>query len=96
MFNILYSWSAPSWIFITLMGETAERNDSPTWPNSLHFMPSVDVLLRINFQIKDARGQCYDGAATMSGTKTGVATQFKSLNKDAFHSLLWTHLKPSY
>ena len=35
----------------------------------------------MNSQIKDARGQCYDGAATMSGTKTGVATQFKSLNK---------------
>ena len=43
IFNILYSWSAPSWIFITLMGATAERNDSPTWPSSLHFMPSVRI-----------------------------------------------------
>ena len=42
MFNILYPWSAPSWIFIMLMVETAERNDSPAWPNSLRFMPSVD------------------------------------------------------
>ncbi len=41
----------------------------------------------MNFRIEDARGQCYDGAATMSGTKTGVATQFKSLNG----KMLFTH-----
>ena len=28
------------------MGETAERNDSPTWPNSLHFMPSVSGTMQ--------------------------------------------------
>ena len=35
----------------------------------------------------DARGQCYDGAATMSGIKTGVATQLKAINK----KMLFTH-----
>ena len=34
-----------------------------------------DVLLRMNLKIENARGQCYDGAAAMAGTKTGVATQ---------------------
>jgi len=37
-----------------------------------------DVLRRCNLKVKDARGQCYDGAATMKGTKTGVATQILS------------------
>ena len=37
-----------------------------------------DVLLCMNLRIQDARGQCYDGAATMSGHKTGVATQIKA------------------
>ena len=30
--------------FIVLIGETAERNDSPTWPNSLHAMLRVCTL----------------------------------------------------
>ena len=37
-----------------------------------------DVLLCMNLRIQDARGQCYDEAATMSGHKTGVATQIKA------------------
>ena len=43
LLNILYSLLLVGAIldFIMLMLETAERNDSPTWPNSLHFMPSV-------------------------------------------------------
>lgn len=41
----------------------------------------------MNLRIEDARGQCYDGAATMSGQRTGVATQFKLLNR----KMLFTH-----
>ncbi len=36
-----------------------------------------DILLRLNLKIANARGQCYDGASTMAGTKSGVATQIK-------------------
>ena len=39
-----------------------------------------DILLRLNLQIKDARGQCYDGAANMAGKTSGVAAQFKKVN----------------
>ena len=46
-----------------------------------------DVLLRINLRIEDAGGQCYDGALIISGSKSGVATQFKLLNKKC----LYTH-----
>ena len=31
-----------------------------------------NALLRINLNIQRARGQCYDGAATKVGKKTGV------------------------
>ena len=37
-----------------------------------------DVLLRMNLRLQDAREQCYDGAATMAGHNTGVATQIKA------------------
>ena len=45
----------------------------------------LDVIHQMSLKIENARGQCYDGAATMSGTKRGVANHIKSLNK------LYTH-----
>ena len=39
-----------------------------------------DVLLRLNLDISDARGQCYDVAGAMMGKKSGVATRFKEMN----------------
>ena len=41
----------------------------------------------MGLRVEDARGQCYDGAASMSGKRSGVATQFKSLNP----KMLYTH-----
>ena len=32
-----------------------------------------DTLLRMNIKLEHCRGQCYDGASTMSGAKKGVA-----------------------
>ena len=46
-----------------------------------------DVLLRMNLDVKDSRGQCYDGAATMSGKGSGVATQLKL----EYEKMLYTH-----
>ena len=34
-----------------------------------------DFLTRLNISINKVRGQCYDGAAAMSGSRTGVATR---------------------
>ena len=34
-----------------------------------------DVLLRLNLSIAKLKGQCYGGAASMAGRKSGVATQ---------------------
>ena len=46
-----------------------------------------DILVRLDLNIADARRQCYDGASAMAGTKTGVATQIKSINPKC----LFTH-----
>ena len=37
-----------------------------------------NVLLRLNLSISKLHGQCYDGAATMTGYKSGVATRVMS------------------
>ena len=34
-----------------------------------------DVLLRISLKMSDCRGQCYDGASNMAGSKSGVAAR---------------------
>ena len=36
-----------------------------------------DVLVRMNLALSRCRGQCYDGASTMVGTRNGVATQLR-------------------
>ena len=36
------------------------------------------MLLRLNLSISNVRGQCYDGAATMSGAKSGVVTRLSA------------------
>ena len=46
-----------------------------------------DVLLRAGLKIHNCRGQCYDGAANMSGSKTGVQSHFLQRESRA----LFTH-----
>ena len=60
-----------------------------------------NFLLRINFNIQRTRGQCYDGAATKVGAKTGVATQIKTINGKLLHTRtvldmpqIWLSLMP--
>ena len=47
----------------------------------------MDVLLKMNLDVKDSHGQCYNGTVTMSGKGSGVATQFKLENE----KMLYTH-----
>ena len=42
-----------------------------------------DCLLRMNLQWKRCRGQCCDGAASMAGSKPGVASQILSVEPRA-------------
>ena len=46
-----------------------------------------DVLLRMDLRIENCRGQCYDGASSMSGEVSGVVKQVTDLE----HRALYTH-----
>ena len=50
-----------------------------------------NALLRMNLNIQRARGQCSDGAATMAGEKTGVATQIKTINGKCLYTHCYGH-----
>ncbi len=50
-----------------------------------------DILRSLNLSIAKVRGQCYDGAATMSGKNAGVVT--KVLKEE--HKALYTHILAS-
>lgn len=50
-----------------------------------------DVLLRFNLNVNDLRGQCFDGAANMSGEIFGVQTRIREIDPIALrtHSIWW-------
>jgi len=50
-----------------------------------------DTLLRMNISLSSCRGQCYDGASTMSGSKTGVVARLCSEEKSAVCSHCYGH-----
>ncbi len=50
-----------------------------------------DALLRMNVKLSDCRGQCYDGASNMCGSKNGVATQIIKEEKRAVYTHCYGH-----
>lgn len=50
-----------------------------------------DTLLRLNLNLSQCRGQCYDGASNMSGIRGGVATQILAEEKRATYSHCYGH-----
>ena len=50
-----------------------------------------DVLLRLNLSLNKVRGQCYDGAATMAGLRTGVAKQLSQDEPRAVYTHCYGH-----
>ena len=67
----------------------------------LYHVPSIDaatltsviqdVFVRMNFSIGKLRGQCYDGASSMSGRKTGVAKRISDLELRAIYTHCYGH-----
>ncbi len=51
----------------------------------------TDVLLRMNLSISNCRGQCYDGASSMSGSRSGVAIQLSQLEPKALYTHCYGH-----
>ena len=46
-----------------------------------------DILLRLSLQMSSCRGQCYDGAGSIAGCRTGVAMAIQQQEPQA----LYTH-----
>lgn len=55
------------------------------------FAVIIDVLRRLNLSITKIRGQCYDGAATMSGKRSGVATKVLQEEPKAIYTHCYGH-----
>lgn len=50
-----------------------------------------DVLMRANLSLEKLRGQCYDGASSMSGSKSGVAKQICDIESRAVFTHCYGH-----
>ena len=50
-----------------------------------------DVLLRMNVNIADCRGQCYDHASNMSGARKGVVTIITQEESRALYTHCYGH-----
>ena len=51
-----------------------------------------ETLKDMHLRIDDCRGRCYDGASTMSGAKSGVATRIKVLNSKTLYTHCYGHV----
>lgn len=59
--------------------------ETPSTTASSLFTIAQDVLLRFNLNIENCRGQCYDGAANVSGAITGLQSRIKELEPRAIY-----------
>ena len=50
-----------------------------------------NCLISMHLRIENARGECYDGASTMAGEKSGVAIQIKALNSKCLYTHCYGH-----
>ena len=50
-----------------------------------------DSLVRLNLSLNKMHGQCYDGASSMSGAKTGVAKQISDIESRAIFTHCYGH-----
>ncbi len=50
-----------------------------------------DALMRLNLSLAKIRGQCYDGASAMSGSKSGVAKRIQDLEPRAIYTHCYGH-----
>ena len=67
----------------------------------LHVVPNIcavalvacirDTLIRMNLSIQNHRGQSYDGASNIPGSKSGVAAQIKTEELSAIFTHYYSH-----
>ena len=63
--------------------------DSTTAENIVRVIQ--DILLRLSLQMSSCRGQCYDGAGSMAGCRTGVATTIQQQEPRALYTHCYGH-----
>ena len=63
--------------------------DSTTAESITHVIQ--DILLRLALQMSNCRGQCYDGAGSMAGCRTGVATTIQQQEPRALYTHCYGH-----
>jgi len=52
---------------------------------------TIKDILRLNLRLDMCRGQCYDGASTMSGSRSGVSTQIAGIEPRALYTHCYDH-----
>ena len=50
-----------------------------------------NIIIRTGLKLKDARGQCYDGASAMTGEENGVCTVIKESNPKCLFTHYYGH-----
>lgn len=50
-----------------------------------------DTLMRLNLSVKKVRGQCYDGASTMAGCRSGLAKRLRDEEPRAVYTHCYGH-----
>ena len=60
--------------------------DTATLTSVIH-----DIFMRLNLSIERLRGQCYNGASTMSGSKSGVAKRISEVEPRAIFTHCYRH-----
>jgi hypothetical protein len=63
-----------------------DRCDAESITNAI-----INILQKLSLPISNCRGQCYDGAAAMSGHKTGVASRIESMEPRAVRTHCHMH-----
>ena len=59
--------------------------------NASTITDAIKSILEMNLDIMNARGQCYDGASTMRGHRTGVVPAIKSINGKYLYTHCYGH-----
>ena len=78
------------WIDSSLEAHKDFIKQAPTQASAL-LQVIKDFLLRSNLSISKLRGQCYDGAASMCGSRNGVATQILKEETRALYTHCYGH-----
>ena len=81
-----------------MIWKSTKRSLDCIWPieSTATYMRTIvstvqNVLLRLNLRIDNCHGQCYDGASSMSGSKSGISTRIFEIERRALYTHCYGH-----